>query len=114
MRISDWSSDVCSSDLELLRLHLPVARWVKPQAFVESKEEAERIGFLGVLAGPLVRSDESRVGKECVSTCRSRWAPSHYKQEHHPTNTIVATQNTVKCHHLRFYTIVHYINSTVQ
>ena len=32
--------------------HLPVARWVKPQEFVEFKEEAERIGFLGVLAGP--------------------------------------------------------------
>ena len=36
--------------------HLPVARWVKPSEFVEFKEEAERIGFLGVLAGPLVRS----------------------------------------------------------
>ena len=36
--------------------HLPVARWVKPQEFVEFKDEAERIGFLGVLAGPLVRS----------------------------------------------------------
>ena len=36
--------------------HLPVARWVKPQEFVEFKAEAERIGFLGVLAGPLVRS----------------------------------------------------------
>ena len=36
--------------------HLPVDRWVKPQEFVEFKEEAERIGFLGVLAGPLVRS----------------------------------------------------------
>jgi lipoyl synthase len=36
--------------------HLPVHRWVKPQEFVEFKEEAERIGFLGVLAGPLVRS----------------------------------------------------------
>ncbi|ALJ20344.1 lipoyl synthase [Microbacterium sp. No. 7] len=36
--------------------HLPVARWVKPAEFVEFKEEAERIGFLGVLAGPLVRS----------------------------------------------------------
>ena len=33
-----------------------MARWVKPQEFVEFKEEAERIGFLGVLAGPLVRS----------------------------------------------------------
>ena len=36
--------------------HLPVARWVKPEEFVAFSEEAERIGFLGVLAGPLVRS----------------------------------------------------------
>jgi len=36
--------------------HLPVQRWVKPDEFVAFKEEAERIGFLGVLAGPLVRS----------------------------------------------------------
>lgn len=36
--------------------HLPVARWVRPEEFVELKEEAEEIGFLGVLAGPLVRS----------------------------------------------------------
>ncbi|MGX5680312.1 lipoyl synthase [Schumannella luteola] len=36
--------------------HLPVARWVKPEEFVEFSAEAERIGFLGVLAGPLVRS----------------------------------------------------------
>ena len=36
--------------------HLPVARWVKPDEFLAFKEEAERIGFLGVLAGPLVRS----------------------------------------------------------
>jgi lipoic acid synthetase len=36
--------------------HLPVDRWVRPEEFVEIKEEAEDIGFLGVLAGPLVRS----------------------------------------------------------
>jgi lipoic acid synthetase len=36
--------------------HLPVARWVHPEEFVELKAEAEQIGFLGVLAGPLVRS----------------------------------------------------------
>jgi lipoic acid synthetase len=36
--------------------HHPVERWVKPQEFVELKEEAEAIGFLGVLSGPLVRS----------------------------------------------------------
>ena len=36
--------------------HLPVARWVHPEEFVELKQEAESLGFLGVLAGPLVRS----------------------------------------------------------
>jgi len=36
--------------------HLPVARWVRPEEFVELNEEAEAIGFLGVLSGPLVRS----------------------------------------------------------
>jgi lipoic acid synthetase len=36
--------------------HLPVDRWVRPEEFVEIKAEAEEIGFLGVLAGPLVRS----------------------------------------------------------
>ena len=36
--------------------HLPVDRWVRPEEFVELKDEAEQIGFLGVLAGPLVRS----------------------------------------------------------
>ncbi len=36
--------------------HHPVTRWVKPEEFVEMKQEAEGIGFLGVLSGPLVRS----------------------------------------------------------
>ncbi len=36
--------------------HHPVARWVKPEEFVELREEAERIGFAGVMSGPLVRS----------------------------------------------------------
>lgn len=36
--------------------HLPVARWVHPDEFAEIAEEAEELGFLGVLAGPLVRS----------------------------------------------------------
>jgi lipoic acid synthetase len=36
--------------------HLPVDRWVKPQEFVELQEEADEIGFLGVMSGPLVRS----------------------------------------------------------
>ena len=36
--------------------HHPVERWVKPEEFVELREEAERIGFAGVMSGPLVRS----------------------------------------------------------
>ena len=36
--------------------HHPVERWVKPAEFVELKEEAEQIGFAGVMSGPLVRS----------------------------------------------------------
>jgi lipoic acid synthetase len=38
------------------KLHHPIDRWVKPQEFVELREEAEEIGFAGVLSGPLVRS----------------------------------------------------------
>ncbi len=37
-------------------LHHPVERWVRPEEFVELAEEAEEIGFAGVLSGPLVRS----------------------------------------------------------
>jgi lipoyl synthase len=36
--------------------HHPVTRWVKPQEFVELAQEAEEIGFAGVMSGPLVRS----------------------------------------------------------
>jgi lipoyl synthase len=36
--------------------HHPVARWVKPEEFVELREEAEEVGFAGVMSGPLVRS----------------------------------------------------------
>ena len=37
-------------------LHHPVERWVRPEEFVELRREAEDLGFLGVMAGPLVRS----------------------------------------------------------
>jgi len=36
--------------------HHPVERWVKPEEFVELREEAEQVGFVGVMSGPLVRS----------------------------------------------------------
>jgi lipoyl synthase len=51
--------------------HLPVARWVKPDEFVAFKQEAERIGFLGVLAGPLVRSSY-RAGRLWARSMRAK------------------------------------------
>src|SRR3546814_2077314 len=87
MRISDWSSDVCSSDLVGVEL-----RRVGCIEAVESEHE-EPVGPRPVLVrGHLeqesgifaahedevrARSEERRVGKECVSTCRSRWSPYH-------------------------------------
>src|SRR3546814_4183790 len=65
MRISDWSSDVCSSDLTS-----PYCRRAPPRA----GREAIARPRLWLAPG---RSEERRVGKECVSTCRSRWSPYH-------------------------------------
>ncbi|WP_434812100.1 lipoyl synthase [Microbacterium sp. bgisy189] len=58
--------------------HLPVDRWVKPDEFVGFKEEAERIGFLGVLAGPLVRSSY-RAGRLWAQSMvsKGREIPTH-------------------------------------
>src|SRR3546814_10274049 len=82
MRISDWSSDVCSSDLEAdveaLALHrgdAAVAELLMEHAVAALEAAAERLD-----AGRHdvdERSEERRVGKECVSTCRSRWSPYH-------------------------------------
>ncbi|WP_440707877.1 lipoyl synthase [Herbiconiux sp. YIM B11900] len=51
--------------------HLPVASWVRPEEFVDIKEEAEQIGFLGVLAGPLVRSSY-RAGRLWAQSMRRK------------------------------------------
>src|SRR3546814_3055944 len=77
MRISDWSSDVCSSDLfgEMLE-----ALQQQPGRKHDLGGELD-LGFPagGETAGTTLqrRSEERRVGKECVSTCRSRWSPYH-------------------------------------
>src|SRR3546814_5803202 len=97
MRISDWSSDVCSSDL--------LERYIDQHAapFRDALNDGYRFnghlcrlaegsfggffgwpnltvrnagGYMGMPAGA-ARSEERRVGKECVSTCRSRWSPYH-------------------------------------
>src|SRR3546814_19969611 len=104
MRISDWSSDVCSSDLiefngapctthgivklrffgrlgvltnmlveetyDIVQFHLTNGLEVRP-----SDLGKELLGFLHPIHG--FRSEERRVGKECVSTCSSRWSPYH-------------------------------------
>src|SRR3546814_6364403 len=73
MRISDWSSDVCSSDLgDEARVLVPLGDDVRPPDV--SEELRDRLVFLFRTAR---RSEERRVGKECVSTCRSRWSPYH-------------------------------------
>src|SRR3546814_1288685 len=78
MRISDWSSDVCSSDL------VPYTRGAETsRPFADLIAEARALVAGGAreitLLGQNVnaRSEERRVGKECVSTCRSRWSPYH-------------------------------------
>src|SRR3546814_4306050 len=83
MRISDWISDVCSSDL---------APWSRPIADRPDAERdhgapAARLSRLSPTdrrarphfggGASADRSGESRVGKECVSTCRSRWWQDH-------------------------------------
>src|SRR3546814_12428304 len=95
MRISDWSSDVCSSDLEsqtastresMLDQSLSSVNPIS--AGTESASESGKRAFAfppfnAPQTSPTNRSEERRVGKECVSTCRSRWSPYHSKK----TNT---------------------------
>src|SRR3546814_7622644 len=90
MRISDWSSDVCSSDLRDANGFVVGTNGLMPQA-VEFSPAGIPPGLVdlvwrtlasGKVVGPVQlagqpRSEESRVGKECVSTCRSRWSPYH-------------------------------------
>src|SRR3546814_7029234 len=86
MRISDWSSDVCSSDLTLIsradyKAENPVATIGSEQISSVGQPSLDvAIGQMPQFAaaqGAAERSEERRVGKECVSTCRSRWSPYH-------------------------------------
>src|SRR3546814_14271661 len=102
MRISDWSSDVCSSDL--LGRKLPKTLVGAEQAAQLRAGKTQQAGngnigeerragrtqvgigghqcmlgadYVGSEGQQVGRSEESRVGKECVSTCRSRWWPDN-------------------------------------
>src|SRR3546814_17177917 len=105
MRISDWSSDVCSSDLDSrdnlfsgitarAMIQQPaksaLVRWVfidvrDAQFWLPKKRMIRTFEYLPLLGDRMndrfqrrsARSEERRVGKECVSTCRSRWSPYH-------------------------------------
>src|SRR3546814_13261256 len=113
MRISDWSSDVCSSDLQrltdrgyraqvvnasvsgettagglarlpaLLAHHHPDVVLIelggndglRAQPIAKLRDNLQQLVALAKKAGAQARSEERRVGKECVSTCRSRCSP---------------------------------------
>src|SRR3546814_11414809 len=91
MRISDWSSDVCSSDLFLptgenraFGLIGGRMRGQLKQALGFTGGEGNTASELTINYGPYIpdsRSEERRVGKECISTCRSRWSPYHSKKK---------------------------------
>src|SRR3546814_20366737 len=108
MRISDWSSDVCSSDLLLDTIGMPESEYSMFLQYKEMKDKHDYLATFGVdsdedIAKTLAmfggfteglqlfarfamlmnfprRSEERRAGKECVSTCRSRWSPHPEKQ----------------------------------
>src|SRR3546814_2577371 len=90
MRISDWSSDVCSSDLNSRttgdnRCMTNAAETHDSIRAVQWQDDHLRLLDQRLLPGEerwiecrdAARSEERRVGKECVSTCRSRWSPYH-------------------------------------
>src|SRR3546814_20905173 len=100
MRISDWSSDVCSSDLEVLDNAMDEAVAGHATRIEVTLEPGNRLTTIdngrGIPVDPhpkypdksalevimtTLRSEERRVGKECVSTCRYRGSPYHSKKK---------------------------------
>src|SRR3546814_1977046 len=78
MRISDWSSDVCSSDLDPRKnTSRPHPGASHPQCGTTGLATPQRSFPACPDTRKRRRSEERRVGKECVSTCRSRWSPYH-------------------------------------
>src|SRR3546814_19703719 len=97
MLSSDWISAVCSSDLSQRRLPIPYSlTFLSENVMTEDRARLDalltaypRIFSTGPLPwglehgdgwSELIRSEERRVGKACISTCTSRWSKYHYKQ----------------------------------
>src|SRR3546814_17400441 len=114
MRISDWSSDVCSSDLRFVKGNLTAQVDIRDTVAIREAKRFARLevfthasqptASIGMIAGIHQRSEERRVGKEWVSTCSSRWSPYHYKKQkikinmHHNLTNKKNTNNTRKKH----------------
>src|SRR3546814_15939372 len=92
MRIIDWSSDVCSSDLfGVIDEHVRGALGKVDADAVARPHQRQPAADDGLGRGVqdrraaaryrLARSEERRVGKACVSTCRFRWSPYHLKKK---------------------------------
>src|SRR3546814_13290058 len=92
MRISDWSSDVCSSDLAdagrvdlvLMDVMMPEMDGLTATGEIRNRAWCKDLPIIALTAKAAEhdheqRSEERRVGKECVNTFRSRWSPYHYK-----------------------------------
>src|SRR3546814_20005572 len=115
MRISDWSSDVCSSDLQGISADQAADRAMGYRVPLQSSLDGNTVELsteqtlfaenavqyrttLSFLEGRLntitraLRSEERRVGKECVSTGRSRWSPDHYKKKETPHKPQTSTK----------------------
>src|SRR3546814_18757676 len=97
MRISDWGSDVCSSDLTTRSgvLFISTLAWTGPLAcscrsLARPSQNCAALhtafSAVGELRGPF-RSEERRVGKESARKCRSRRSPYHYNHNKHQAHT---------------------------
>src|SRR3546814_11509494 len=96
MRISDWSSDVCSSDLvDSINDLTPISPSGGCDGGIYPNQNLICMGVAGscrvtymwlmMMIRFVRRSEARRVGKECVSTCVSRWSPSHSQKKTRPT-----------------------------
>src|SRR3546814_8207221 len=82
MRISDWSSDVCSSDLAAQVEGMTVvpeggSLFTQDVTLIQDGNSTVEHNIPLDIFYKDLRSEERRVGQECVSTCRSRWSPYH-------------------------------------